>query len=580
MLSSLPAWQPTGWQRYALALAAVLSCFALRLLLDPVLGTVSPVLIFMLAIFVSATFGGFGPGLLATVASGFAASWFFADPAGDFGAENPTEQVRILLFALIGVAASALGEARLRAERRRDADRLELEHTTALLRAVSESSPGLVFAKDREGRMLLANAEVLRLMGRPWERVRGRTDLELHHDEKQARAIMELDRGVIASGEARTVEEPYDARDGTRRIFLSTKAPLRDADGAIIGLVGVSADITQRKALELRVRESERRLHAVLNNATVAVFMMDERQQCVYMNEAAERLTGYSFAETEGRPLHEVVHHTRPDGTRYPIEECPIDRAFPQNNQEQGEEIFVHKDGTFYPVAFTASPVRDESTRVIGTVIEVRDIRAEKAALATLREREQHLRLLVGELAHRVKNTLAIVQSIASQTLRGADSLEEFRAVFGGRLGALAISHDLLLEASWESIDLRTLVERTLAPLAPAERVVIEGPPTRVTANVAVSFGMALNELATNAMKYGALSRPGGRVEVRWRSEPASRKRIELRWRERGGPPVEPPQHRGFGSRLLEQLGLELGAELRVDFAREGVEVTVSLPVA
>lgn len=120
-----------------------------------------------------------------------------------------------------------------------------------------------------------------------------------------------------------------------------------------------------------------RRFEAVCNNATLALFVMDEQQQCVYMNPAAEKLTGYTLGEVHGRALHDVVHHTRPDGRPYPIEECPIDRVFPENNQEQGEEIFVDKSGRFYPVAFTASPIREDG-RTVGTIIEVRGLENER----------------------------------------------------------------------------------------------------------------------------------------------------------------------------------------------------------
>ncbi|WP_051882348.1 PAS domain-containing sensor histidine kinase [Parvularcula oceani] len=130
---------------------------------------------------------------------------------------------------------------------------------------------------------------------------------------------------------------------------------------------------------------------AVCENATLAMFITDKRQHCIYMNPAAEALTGYSLAETKGRPLHDVVHHTRPDGSPHPLEECPIDQAFPENMREQGEEVFVHKDGSFYPVAFTASPLRDDDGQPVGTIIEVRGTAEEIAAKDKLLETEHRL---------------------------------------------------------------------------------------------------------------------------------------------------------------------------------------------
>ena len=325
--------------------------------------------------------------------------------------------------------------------------------------------------------------------------------------------------------------------------------------------------------------ETERRLNAVLNNASVAIFLMDDRQHCIYMNRAAELLTGYGLDEVLARdcPLHDVVHHTYPDGRPFPLHECAIDRAFPENNQERGEEVFVHRDGSFYPVAFTASPIRDDATNIIGTIIEVRDITQEKAAA----ERQS---LLLNELNHRVKNTLASVQAIAAQSFRGTDGAA--LSVFNARMGALSTVHNVLVEDSWEGGSLRQVIERALAPhlLAEldAERFRLDGPDGRVHPKVATTLAMALHELMTNAAKYGALSVPEGRVGVDWSvtSDEAGTEHLGLTWRERGGPPVAPPARKGFGSRLIErQLPMEFGGQAAITYDPAGVVCRLDIPL-
>lgn len=182
-----------------------------------------------------------------------------------------------------------------------------------------------------------------------------------------------------------------------------------------------------RKTLE--TEHYRKQLEAVCDNATLALIIMDERQQCVYMNRAAEKLTGYTLAELQGHTLHDTIHHTRPDGRPYPLEECPIGRAFPQNNQEQGEEVFVHKNGTFYPVAYTASPLREAET-VVGTIIEIRDIGRDKQAEAALAAEARRLETLnrVGAALAAELDLEKLVQAVtdAGVALSGA----EFGAFF------------------------------------------------------------------------------------------------------------------------------------------------------
>ena len=356
------------------------------------------------------------------------------------------------------------------------------------------------------------------------------------------------------------------------RPALESRQPLQSSAEAAASLA------TLRRGDQLF--ETERRLNAVLDNASVSIFLMDDRQHCIYMNRAAEQLTGFTLAQVLARdcPLHDIVHHTYPDGRPFPLEECAIDRAFPQNNHERGEEMFVHADGHFYPVGFTASPIRDDAAKIIGTIIEVRDISEEKAAA----ERQ---RLLLNELNHRVKNTLATVQSIAAQTFRGHTD-DGARSVFDARMAALSTAHNVLVADNWESASLRGVTERVLAPHLLAEvdtdRFRIEGPDARLHPKVAVTLSMALHELMTNAAKYGALSVSEGRVRVAWTLADLSDggQRLDLTWEESGGPEVVPPSRKGFGSRLIErQLPLEFDGTAAIDYRPAGVVCRLQIPL-
>ncbi len=315
----------------------------------------------------------------------------------------------------------------------------------------------------------------------------------------------------------------------------------------------------------LPLDDSQRRLEAVLNNASVSILLMNDEQRCVYMNRAAELLTGYTLKEVMAldKPLHDIIHHTYPDGRPFPLHECAIDRAFPEHNQTQGEEVFVHKDGSFYPVTFTASPIRDAESQTIGTIVEVRDISEERRA----KERQ---RLLVNELNHRVKNTLATVQSIAWQSFKGTDPDAFGR--FSGRLTTLSKAHNVLTETSWSQASLAAIVDTATEPFD-RSRITVDGPDAAVHPKAAVSLSMVLHELATNAVKYGALSNEQGHVAISWScAVEDDRTVIDFAWRELGGPVISKPERRGFGLRLIEaQAALEFGGTAGIQFLPEGL---------
>jgi len=167
---------------------------------------------------------------------------------------------------------------------------------------------------------------------------------------------------------------------------------------------------------------------------------------------------------------------------------------------------------------------------------------------------EERQRLLLAELSHRVKNMLAVVQSIAHQTHRRSSSGEQFLARFDGRVAALAAAHNLLVESNWEGADINALARGQLQPYTSDDmaRVTMNGEPVSLPADLATPFALVVHELATNAVKYGALSQPNGRVELSWTLIARNDPTLRVNWRETGGPPVEPPHESGFGSMLIE----------------------------
>jgi two-component sensor histidine kinase/PAS domain-containing protein len=195
---------------------------------------------------------------------------------------------------------------------------------------------------------------------------------------------------------------------------------------------------------------------------------------------------------------------------------------------------------------------------------------------------EQERELLVGELNHRVKNLFAVIRALVTQG-DGVRSAEEYRQVLLGRMDALARTHDLLFESHWRGADLRSLAG-TLQSFAAsrAEAVEAEGEPVQLDARQSLSVSLVLHELATNAAKYGALSVPDGRVRLSWQVEHADEgRRVRLRWEERGGPPVRPPQETGFGTELIRRaFGFELGGTANLAFEPEGMRLEASFPLA
>jgi PAS domain S-box-containing protein len=332
------------------------------------------------------------------------------------------------------------------------------------------------------------------------------------------------------------------------------------------------ADLTERRRAEDRLRESEARLASALAAGQLGVHDYDPGNGEIKWDAAVRKLWGVSadepitfevFAagvhpEDRDRVMSEVGQALAPGAGRYVCEYRVIHRV-------TGETRWVVADGD---VTVDATGTR----RLVGTV---RDVTALKTA-------EDQRRLLVEDLNHHVKNTLATVRAIASQTLRGSDVPPAAKAALEGRLMSLAAAHDVLLQEEWVSAGLRDVVTRALAPHVSdrSARLHVEGPAAALDAKSALALTMCLHELATNATKYGALSNADGRVSVTWTVDARS---LELRWQEIGGPAVTVPKKRGFGSRLIERvIAGDLNGSAKLSFAPDGVvcviRATVQIP--
>lgn len=296
-------------------------------------------------------------------------------------------------------------------------DRVELERQSellALLDTLLTSAPVGVGLVDRELRYVRLNDALAAINGRPADEHVGRAIREVL--PLLAAEIEPIFRRVFETGEPsvnREVSGMTAAQPGERRDWLVSHYPVRGPDHSILGVGVITVEITERRIAQREREQSDRLRKAITDNATVGLMLMDERQHCTFMNPAAEKITGFSFAEVQAKcvPLHYIIHHRRPDGSAYPMEECPLDRALPQRDQTHGEDVFVRADGSFYDVAFTASPLL-QAGRAVGTVIEVRDITHEKRARAE-RDRIEAEQRFLADASQLLLSTLDYREALA-----------------------------------------------------------------------------------------------------------------------------------------------------------------------
>jgi PAS domain S-box-containing protein len=387
---------------YGFAVLATGGALLLQLSLYPYIRA-TPFVLFFGAVMLAGWRGGWGPGLLSAALSAMVANYFFLPPRFSFSLERQ-DFLSVVLFLVIATLITRLNVRERAARAETEAQRAQLHDVFMNAPAIIaiHRGPEHVYAfSNHVNTQLLGGRE---LLGKPVRQAQ---------PEIAGQGFYELLDRVYQTGEpysgqeaAATVGDPRNPRVG---YFNFVYQPMLGPKGRPEGVLVFGFEVTEQVLARRRLEQAERRLTTITNNATQGLIMMDARQHCVFMNPAAEAITGFTLAELQGKPLHDFIHHTRPDGTHYPMEECPIDRALPTRAQEQGEDLFVRRDGSFYPVAFTASPIIEEG-RAVGTVIELRDTTEEKRQQA---ERER----LLAELQEAVRLRDEFL-SIASHELR------------------------------------------------------------------------------------------------------------------------------------------------------------------
>lgn len=358
-------------------------------------------------------------------------------------------------------------------------------------------------------------------------------------------------------------------------------AQVLDRDGTMLGIHATLSKTTTavremhaREAAEQALRKREQELAQVQKIGRIGGLEVDLR-------------TGFRNTRS---PEYLNVHGLPPEAANESHEDW-VRRLHPQEREEieQHFKATVAGNAREYNAEYRIIRPSDGQVRWIGAVAHIERDEEDKPVrlvgahidITERKEAEAQQRLLMQELSHRVKNSLAMVQAIASNTLRNATSLESAREAFSQRLAALARAHDLLVRGNWANAALSEIVESIVGIQGQPERFVRQGPEVTFGSKPALALTLILHELATNAVKYGSLSNANGRVLLTWRLDDIDGEtQFRLRWQEEGGPPVTPPTRRGFGTRLIERTFPTMKGSAELTYPPTGVVFTLDAPLS
>jgi PAS domain S-box-containing protein len=371
----------------------------------------------------------------------------------------------------------------------------------------------------------------------------------------------------VLAGEELAQEEDFLSRDDGRAEWARwSMKPWRTADGRIGGAILFSEVITEQVEARHALAESEARFRSMFENAAVGMAHLAPDLRCLRANKALCGILGYSVDEFITRSLQDITHQ---DDIAAQLAQFEQMRQGKIESYEL-EKRYLRKDGAIVWGKLTVSAVRKRDGSIDYFVCVVQDVSGRKHA-------EEQVHLLMREVNHRARNMLSLVQAIAYQT--AAREPEDFIQRFTERIQALAANQSLLVRNEWRGVDVDDLAHAQLAPFADliGSRIAVAGPKLHLSATAAQAIGLVLHELATNAGKYGALSTGAGRVVIGW--EMTDGNAFTMSWTERNGPPVFPPQRRGFGAVVIEAMAKHnLGGVVDLDYAASGVRWRLTCP--
>jgi PAS domain S-box-containing protein len=454
-------------------------------------------------------------------------------------------------------------EAHVKMARLRDETAAALRESEARFRHMADHAPVMIWITEPDASCTFLSQSWYEFAGQKPETGLGFGWLDVVHPDDRQTA---RDTFLAASAKREPFRLEYRLRrkDGVYRWAIIAAAPRLDVSGTFLSYIGSVIDITERKQAEGAMQQ----LAAIVESSDDAIVGKDLKGIIKSWNRGAQELFGYEAAEIIGKPVTTLIPPERQH------EETEIlERITRGEKIDHFETVRLRKNGRDVHISLSVSPVKDTEGRVTGAAKIARDITERKKA-------ENTQRLLVNELQHRVKNMLASVQAIVQQTLRQTKDPVRFVESFAGRIQSLARIHTMLSGSTWQGADLRDLIRDQLIDGAADEtRIAAWGPPVSLEPQMSLHVALMVHELGTNAVKYGALSVPGGQVTIGWRVE---NRDLRMHWEERGGPPPRVPTAHGFGTTLIDQSAKAEGGQAHMLITAEGViwDITMRLPRA